>query len=107
MNYFRQIQAFAKRYTVVVLACLQVLHAFKFPAEAGKNDYCVSLCKCLDLTKVVHDQTMQEAIINRGKNLYAPERGGSYEVWNKRPLHPHLVQYCIASVKYLLPLHNC
>lgn len=86
---------------------LQVLHAFKFPAEARRNDYIVSFRKCLDSTKVVRDRTKQEAIINRGKNLYAPERGGSYEMWNVRPLHPDLIQYCVASVKYLLPVHCC
>eukprot|EP00929_Paragymnodinium_shiwhaense_P003054 TRINITY_DN103457_c0_g1_i1.p1 TRINITY_DN103457_c0_g1~~TRINITY_DN103457_c0_g1_i1.p1 ORF type:complete len:388 (+),score=34.15 TRINITY_DN103457_c0_g1_i1:56-1219(+) len=85
---------------------LQVLHAFKFIDQAGKNDYIVSFRKCLELTGVVRDRAAQEAIINRGKNLYAPERGGSYEMWDVRPLHPDLVQYCAASVKHLLPVHN-
>jgi exonuclease 3'-5' domain-containing protein 1 len=37
-----------------------------------------------------------------GHNLFAPNRGGSYEVFNIRPLPPLLVNYCVNDV-VLLP----
>ena len=39
-----------------------------------------------------------------GKRLWAPELGGSYEVWDQRPLHPDLKNYCVANVEEQLAL---
>eukprot|EP00438_Fugacium_kawagutii_P016516 Skav222454 [mRNA] locus=scaffold3319:66870:88806:+ [translate_table: standard] len=39
-----------------------------------------------------------------GVRLFAPEKGGHYEVWLQRPLHQALVDYAAIDVKYLLPV---
>lgn len=36
-----------------------------------------------------------------GKELFAPEKGGSYEVWKVRPLHPDLIKYASLDVEIL------
>lgn len=36
-----------------------------------------------------------------GMKLFAPEQGGSYEVFNKRPLPEDLTRYCAQDVKVL------
>ncbi|KAL1593138.1 hypothetical protein SLS60_010745 [Paraconiothyrium brasiliense] len=36
-----------------------------------------------------------------GRKLFAPERGGSYEVFNVRPMPENIKQYCMQDVKYL------
>ncbi|KAF2094193.1 exonuclease [Rhizodiscina lignyota] len=37
----------------------------------------------------------------KGKGLFAPERGGRYEVFNERPLAPEIVLYCVQDVRIL------
>lgn len=36
-----------------------------------------------------------------GKNLFAPEKGGSYEVFLARPISPEILNYCVQDVHYL------
>lgn len=36
-----------------------------------------------------------------GRKLFAPEQGGSYEVFNVRPLPEEIVQYCAQDVQFL------
>lgn len=43
-------------------------------------------------------------IKERGVALFAPEKGGSYAVWFRRPLHADLLQYAAADVLYLLDM---
>lgn len=40
---------------------------------------------------------------DKGKALFAPERGGTYEVFNQRPLREDIIQYCVQDVQ-LLPI---
>eukprot|EP00854_Cymbomonas_tetramitiformis_P031163 gene31163-39113_t len=44
---------------------------------------------------------LSEAAKNKGKTLFAPELGGSYDVWKKRPLDPALMEYAAGDVKIL------
>lgn len=36
-----------------------------------------------------------------GKSLYAPDRGGSYEVLNERPMRREIIDYCAQDVTFL------
>eukprot|EP00929_Paragymnodinium_shiwhaense_P094700 TRINITY_DN55462_c0_g1_i1.p1 TRINITY_DN55462_c0_g1~~TRINITY_DN55462_c0_g1_i1.p1 ORF type:complete len:348 (+),score=43.47 TRINITY_DN55462_c0_g1_i1:77-1120(+) len=40
----------------------------------------------------------------KGKALYAPEKGGTLEVWRQRPLHDTLLQYCATDVLHLFSM---
>lgn len=42
-----------------------------------------------------------KAAKNLGRKLFAPEHGGSYEVFNIRPLPEEIVQYCAQDVRFL------
>ncbi|PTU20307.1 hypothetical protein P175DRAFT_0517274 [Aspergillus ochraceoroseus IBT 24754] len=42
-----------------------------------------------------------KATKQQGLDLFAPERGGSYEVFNARPLAGEIIQYCIEDVRLL------
>lgn len=60
--------------------------------------------KLLPLQNEVH-RRLKEA----GKKLFAPEVGGSYEVWMERPLRQELVRYCVSDAHVpfqLLALFN-
>jgi exonuclease 3'-5' domain-containing protein 1 len=37
----------------------------------------------------------------RGAKLYDPKKGGSYEIFNERPLKPEIVEYCAQDVTLL------
>lgn len=37
----------------------------------------------------------------KGVRLFAPERGGSYAVFNQRPLSKEILQYCIQDVHFM------
>ena len=45
-------------------------------------------------------------IKEKGDSLFAPEKGGSYEVFEKRPLDPRLVQYCMHDVAFIFELET-
>ncbi|KAF3185019.1 hypothetical protein TWF788_004846 [Orbilia oligospora] len=43
-------------------------------------------------------------IKERGRRLFAPERGGRYEIFNSRPLPDDLLEYCVQDVQHLQKL---
>lgn len=83
---------------------LQVQHALRF---SNSNDrYVKGLKKCLSDANVVPlmERERLEALKEEGLRLFAPEKGGRYEVWMERPLNQALVDYAAADVKYLLSM---
>mmetsp|Transcript_34058 Transcript_34058/g.110026 ORF Transcript_34058/g.110026 Transcript_34058/m.110026 type:complete len:242 (-) Transcript_34058:103-828(-) len=56
-----------------------------------------ALCELLTPPEAEKLKLVKEA----GLQLFAPEKGGSYEVWRKRPLHPMLITYAAADVEFL------
>ena len=42
-----------------------------------------------------------ESVKRQGVLLFAPEKGGSYQVWASRPLDPRLAEYAAADVRHL------
>ena len=47
-----------------------------------------------------------QAIKDNGAALFAPDKGGSYAVFNKRPLDDVLVHYCMQDVVHMPALWN-
>lgn len=43
----------------------------------------------------------EKSIIIRGKNCFCPEKGGSFQAWEERPLPPLLIHYCAVDVRHL------
>jgi hypothetical protein len=50
------------------------------------------------------DRARMKAVKSEGVALFAPEEGGSYGVWDERPLHPALVDYAGLDVKFLFEM---
>ena len=72
------------------------------------KDRLVGLAQCIRsdarlATKVRRDL---EAVKERGKALFAAENGGSYEVFNTRPMLQDIVDYCAQDVVCLPVLWN-
>ena len=68
--------------------------------------YVQGLYKCLQAQSFLTEQQRQlaETINNRGKALFEPECGGSYETFLQRPLHSDIIVYASHDARYLLPL---
>lgn len=80
-------------------------------ARSGRNRERVNgLAKCIEVGLLHLLSPIQRAqvgtIKDRGTSLFVPEKGGSYEVFNKRPLDGILVDYCMQNVIFLPALWN-
>eukprot|EP00658_Telonema_sp_P-2_P015216 TRINITY_DN1584_c0_g1_i11.p2 TRINITY_DN1584_c0_g1~~TRINITY_DN1584_c0_g1_i11.p2 ORF type:complete len:122 (-),score=33.37 TRINITY_DN1584_c0_g1_i11:315-680(-) len=67
-----------------------------------KPQYLSGLGKAMSLYNLPADHTLKE----RGLDLFAPERGGTYEVFFERPMSDTMMQYCAADVFHLFTMHN-
>lgn len=73
-----------------------------------RADRLTGLKRALASSTVIPASDIQEVehIKEEGINLFAEEKGGSYAVWEERPLHPMLKKYCCVDIQYLLPLYD-
>ncbi|KAF7589425.1 hypothetical protein BBP40_004295 [Aspergillus hancockii] len=65
--------------------------------------YVHGLARCIenDAPMTVSERNAWKLGKERGLKLFAPERGGSYEVFNVRPLAEDIMQYCVQDVQFL------
>jgi exonuclease 3'-5' domain-containing protein 1 len=61
------------------------------------------LSKCMekDLLMTFAERQVWQAAKEKGLNLFDPQRGGSYELFNVRPMSDDLSLYCAQDVQYL------
>jgi len=65
---------------------------------------CVNgLAKCIerDMSLAMNEREAWKETKEKGRNLFAPERGGSYEVFNARPLSEDVMLYCVQDVHFM------
>jgi exonuclease 3'-5' domain-containing protein 1 len=65
---------------------------------------CVNgLQRCIenDAVMTAAEKSAWLAAKERGMKLFAPEKGGRYEVFNERPLAKEIIQYCVQDVQFL------
>lgn len=74
----------------------------------GRKRLLNGLAKCIDRDLLLNTGAKQswKANKDRGLNLFHPDRGGSYEVFNVRPLREELKEYCVQDVLFLPALRN-
>jgi exonuclease 3'-5' domain-containing protein 1 len=73
-------------------------------ATRRSNRRCVNgLQRCIenDAMMTVAERVAWNAAKEAGKKLFAPEKGGRYEVFNDRPLAKEIIQYCVQDVQFL------
>lgn len=61
------------------------------------------LAKCIerDLRLSQKQKVAWQSTKDKGLDLFAPERGGSYRVFNERPLSEAIKLYCVQDVRFL------
>jgi exonuclease 3'-5' domain-containing protein 1 len=62
-----------------------------------------ALTKCIgrDLSLTMSEREAWTETKEKGLDLFAPERGGSHEVFNTRPLSEDVMLYCIQDVHFM------
>lgn len=85
------------------LAGVQDLQLMEFVTRGFRGRYVCGLAKCIekDAPLTVAERNTWKAIKEKGLQLFAPERGGSYEVFNQRPLSQEILSYCLSDVEFL------
>ncbi len=84
------------------------LQLLELATRSRAKDRVVGLGKCIrsDARLSTKVQKDWEAVKERGKALFSPEDGGSYEVFNIRPMLQDIIDYCAQDVVYLPILWN-
>ncbi|KAJ8122917.1 hypothetical protein ONZ43_g1008 [Nemania bipapillata] len=68
----------------------------------GKKTHIKGLQSCMDdLPMTKAEREGWDRAKEKGKELFRPEKGGSYEVFNQRPLRNDIIKYCVQDVQYL------
>ncbi|KAI1263241.1 ribonuclease H-like domain-containing protein [Xylariaceae sp. FL1019] len=89
---------------------LQGIHDLQLMELASNHprprSYVRGLAACIENHLNLSPDEKTEFLANKqnGKALFAPEMGGSYEVFNERPLSKAVRSYCIADVHYMARL---
>ncbi|KAI1414161.1 ribonuclease H-like domain-containing protein [Hypoxylon sp. FL1857] len=93
----------------VSLDGMQDLQLMELATRPTKKFYVSGLSKCIekDLTLSWADVSAFKATKEKGLKLFDPKLGGSYQVFNERPLSEEVRQYCIQDVHYLPTLWDC
>lgn len=75
----------------------------EFATRLGRARFVNGLARCItaDAGLSTTDSVAFERCKQEGVKLFKPELGGSYEVFNVRPLEHKILNYCVQDVVYL------
>lgn len=67
------------------------------------DPYVKGLKRAFSSSKRISEETKtaMTALQDEGRKLFAPELGGSYDAWRRRPMDPRLMRYAAADVQFL------
>ncbi|OBT61838.1 hypothetical protein VE03_08801 [Pseudogymnoascus sp. 23342-1-I1] len=84
------------------------LQLMELANRTGSRKFISSLAKCIEEDSPTSAAAKAEWCLTkeRGQRLFAPEKGGRYEVFNERPLKPEITQYCKQDVALLPGLYG-
>lgn len=88
----------------ISLACIHDLQLMELGGrKMGAKNYVNGLARCIDFDAGLTEEEKAAWKVSKemGVNLFAPERGGSFAVFNERPLRPEIQEYCIQDAIYL------
>lgn len=91
------------------LNCIHDLQLTELAATTRRTcKYLTSLAKCIeyDTNMSLDEHKHALSVKEQGIKLFALEKGGSYEGFNKRPLQPIAQGYCVQDVLHMPKLWN-
>ncbi|XWX02354.1 hypothetical protein V2A60_010391 [Cordyceps javanica] len=76
------------------------LQLMELATRSSRKRFVSGLAKCIELDAPLAAGEKQKLVECKkaGQLLFAPEKGGSYEVFNTRPLAGEIVRYCVNDV---------
>ncbi|KAF1732555.1 hypothetical protein CRV24_006443 [Beauveria bassiana] len=79
---------------------IEDLQLMKLAARTSRKKFVSGLAKCIDMDAPLTASERRSLLESKKASqlLFAPEKGGSYEVFNKRPLAEEIVLYCVNDV---------
>lgn len=83
------------------------IQVMEYATRTFKRQFVNGLSKCIDrnLSLSYSKRLECQQIKDRGIRLFVPEKGGSYEIFNKRPLSAEISLYCVQDVQWLPALY--
>ncbi|KAJ0419683.1 ribonuclease H-like domain-containing protein [Aspergillus carlsbadensis] len=90
----------------VHLAGIQDIQLLELATRRGSRRHINGRARCIerDAGLTWSEASAWRDIKEKGRRLFAPERGGSYEVFNARPLSEDIILYCAQDVRILSKL---
>lgn len=87
----------------IKLAGVIDLQLMELATRSFSRKYVNGLAKCIerDARLTTYEARCWKASKEKGLRLFAPERGGSYDVFNVRPLPDDIKKYCMQDVQFL------
>jgi exonuclease 3'-5' domain-containing protein 1 len=87
----------------VALAGIQDIQLMELATRYRSKKFLNGLARCIqyDLSLGAYQQRKWMEQKNKGKRLFAPELGGSYEVFNQRPMLEDVALYCTQDVQFM------
>lgn len=87
----------------IELSGVQDLQLMELAKRQSPREFVNGLAKCIehDAPMTASQKASFQVCKENGKQLFAPEHGGSYDVFNIRPLPDTIVQYCVQDVQFL------
>lgn len=87
----------------VRVAGIEDLQLMELGARKGSKRLVKGLARCIEQDAPLSPSERDEwkAAKDKGKALFSPERGGSYEVFDQRPLSAEVEKYCIQDVVHM------
>ncbi|KAH6714540.1 exonuclease [Leptodontidium sp. MPI-SDFR-AT-0119] len=87
----------------IKLACVHDLQLMELATRSFSRRCVNGLTKYIkrDINLSLSERKVWKETKEKGLDLFAPERGGNYEVFNVRPLHEDVLSYCIQDVHFM------
>ncbi|KAI1322363.1 ribonuclease H-like protein [Xylariaceae sp. FL0255] len=87
----------------IELKGIKDLQLMEFATRSYNKRFITGLKKCIarDMPMTITEKLAWSRAKDEGSKLFAPEKGGSYEVFNNRPLPENIRAYCVQDVHFL------
>ncbi|KAK2757341.1 hypothetical protein FQN54_004855 [Arachnomyces sp. PD_36] len=87
----------------IKLAGIHDIQLMELATRPFSRTYVNGLAKCLDRDAQLswEERRVCAQVKEKGRMLFAPEQGGSYDVFNARPLAEDMRSYCVHDVQFL------
>jgi exonuclease 3'-5' domain-containing protein 1 len=92
----------------ISLAGVIDLQVMEYATRTFQKKFVNGLAKCIDRDlNLSYSQKVEcQRVKEKGVKLFAPEKGGTYEVFNERPLSDDIGLYCVQDVQWLPTLYQ-